>query len=290
MPFVIAGDSAGRASGRPVNDVNPVAQTAPVASPMAPKASQAASRRRDRLRGAGESNEAMASLPFVARSIPTKGDRCGHGNRQFAGFPEKDLSARRRRGPDATIRAVPMRRLIYSMSTSLDGYIKGPDGTFDWSVPSEEEHRLHNEHVRELSAHLLGRALYETMLFWYSEDASSSEDPVTREFAAIWRALPKVVFSRSLTSVEGANTRLATRDIEAELAELDGGVGVGGAALAAECARRGLIDEYLPFVKPFIVGGGTPFLPPLDAPVELRLLETRTFGDGAVYLRFARAV
>src|SRR3954454_13859269 len=125
---------------------------------------------------------------------------------------------------------VRMRRLIYSMSVSLDGYIKGPDGTFDWSVPSEEEHRLHNEHVRQLSAHLLGRALYETMLFRYSEDASSSEDPVMRQFAAIWRALPKIVFSRSLTSVEGANTRLTTRDIEVKLAELDGYVGVGGAA------------------------------------------------------------
>jgi dihydrofolate reductase len=183
-----------------------------------------------------------------------------------------------------------MRKLSYSMSTSLDGYIKGPDGTFDWSVPSEEEHWLHNEQVRELSAHLLGRALYETMLFWDSEEASTSEDPVMRDFAAIWQALPKIVFSRSLTSVQGRNTRLATRDIEAELADLDGDVAVGGAVLAAECARRGLIDEYLPFVKPFIVGGGTPFLPPLDAQVDLRLLETRTFGDGAVYLRFARAV
>jgi dihydrofolate reductase len=185
---------------------------------------------------------------------------------------------------------VRMRRLIYSMNVSLDGYIKGPDGTFDWSVPSEEEHRLHNDHVRELSAHVLGRALYETMRFWDTEEASSSDEPVMRDFAAIWRSLPKIVFSRSLTSVEGANTRLATRDIEAELAELDGDVGVGGAALAAECARRGLIDEYRPFVKPIVLGGGTSFLPPLESPVELRLLETRTFGDGAVYLRFARAV
>src|SRR3954447_6942531 len=122
---------------------------------------------------------------------------------------------------------VRMRRLIYSMNASLDGYIKGPDGTFDWSVPSEEEHRLHNEHVRELSAHLLGRALYETMLFWNTPEASTSENPVTREFAEIWRALPKIVFSRTLTSVEGSNTRLATRDVAAELADLDGDVGVG---------------------------------------------------------------
>ena len=183
-----------------------------------------------------------------------------------------------------------MPRLIYSMSVSLDGYIKGPDGTFDWSVPSEEEHRVHNERVGALSAHLCGRALYETMLFWDTPEATNSEDPVMREFAAIWQALPKIVFSRTLTSVEGRNTRLATRDLAAELAELDGDVEVGGASLAAECARRGLFDEYRPFVKPVLVGGGTRYLPQLDAQVSLRLLETRQFPDGAVYLRFARAV
>jgi dihydrofolate reductase len=183
-----------------------------------------------------------------------------------------------------------MPKLIYSMSVSLDGYINGPDGTFDWSAPTEEEHRVHNARVRELSAHLCGRALYETMRFWDTPEATDSDDPVTREFAAIWQALPKIVFSRTLTSVEGPNTRLATRDVEAELAELEGDVEVGGAELAAECARRGLIDEYRPFVKPVIVGGGTPYLPPLDAQVDLQLLETRTFGDSAVYLRFARAV
>jgi len=185
---------------------------------------------------------------------------------------------------------VPKPNLIFSMSMSLDGFVNGPDGTFDWSAPSEEEHRVHNERVRGLSAHLCGRALYETMRFWNTDEATHSEDPVMRDFAAIWQALPKIVFSRTLTSVEGPNTRLATRDVADELAELDGDVEVGGATLAAECARRGLIDEYRPFVKPVLVGGGTPFFPPLDAQVDLRLLESRTFPDGAVYLRFARAV
>jgi dihydrofolate reductase len=185
---------------------------------------------------------------------------------------------------------VPNAKLIYSMSHSLDGFIKGPDGTFDWSVPTEEEHRVHNERVRGLSAHLCGRRLYETMLFWSTPEATNSDDPVVRDFAAIWQALPKIVFSRTLTSVDGRNTRLATRDIEAELADLDGDVEVGGAELAGECARRGLIDEYRPFIKPVLVGGGTPYLPPLDAQVPLRLLESRAFADGAVYLRFARAV
>jgi dihydrofolate reductase len=182
---------------------------------------------------------------------------------------------------------VPKPKLIYSMSVSLDGYIKGPDGTFDWSMPTEEEHRIHNRRVGELSAHLCGRRLYETMRFWDTPEATSSEDPVMREFAAIWQALPKIVFSRTLTSVEGRNWRLATRDVEAELAELDGDVEVGGAGLAAECARRGLIDEYRPFIKPVLVGGGTPYY---AAPADLRLLESRTFGDGTVYLRLARAV
>jgi dihydrofolate reductase len=185
---------------------------------------------------------------------------------------------------------VPNANLIFSMSVSLDGFIKGPDGTFDWSVPTEEEHRVHNARVGELSAHLCGRGLYETMLFWNTPEAINSDDPVTREFAAVWQELPKIVFSRTLTSVEGANTRLATRDIEAELADLSGDVEVGGAGLAAECARRGLIDEYRPFIKPVLVGGGTPYLPPLDAQVDLRLLDTRTFADGTVYLRLARAV
>src|SRR3954453_3455588 len=86
--------------------------------------------------------------------------------------------------------AMPKPNLIYSMSISLDGYIKGPDGTFDWGVPTEEEHWLHNEHVRELSPPLLGRALYETMRFWDTAEATSSEDAVVRDFAAIWQALP----------------------------------------------------------------------------------------------------
>ena len=175
------------------------------------------------------------------------------------------------------------------MDVSLDGFIKGPDGSFDWAAPGAEEHRFHNEQTRELSAHLCGRGLYEVMLFWESAEATSADDPVIREFAAIWQALPKIVFSRTLTSVQG-NARLATRDIADELAQLDGDVAVGGAGLAAECARQGLIDEYRPFVKPVLVGGGTPFFPPLDASVDLRRLETRTFDDGTVYLRFARAV
>ena len=116
--------------------------------------------------------------------------------------------------------------MIFSMSSSLDGYIAGPDGDFSWTVPDAELHRFHNERVRGLSAHLLGRRLYETMVYWEGED--EGRDEVEREFAEIWRALPKVVFSSTLTTVEG-NTRLATGSPAEELAKLDGDVGVGGA-------------------------------------------------------------
>jgi dihydrofolate reductase len=175
-------------------------------------------------------------------------------------------------------------RLIYSMSASLDGYIVGPDGSFDWSMPDEEQHRFHNEQVRDLSAHLLGRRLYETMVYWEGEDPDRG--PVGREFADLWRALPKIVFSSTLDSVEG-NTRLATGSVEEELARLDGDVAVGGATLAASCID--LVDEIHPFVYPVVVGGGTPFLPPLDHRIDLELVETRTFASRVRYARYRRA-
>jgi dihydrofolate reductase len=179
-----------------------------------------------------------------------------------------------------------MGRLIYSMSTSLDGYIVDRDGKFDWGAPSEEQHRFHNEQVRELSAHLLGRRLYETMVYWDTDD--ESRGPVQREFAEIWRETPKFVFSRTLESVEGRATLIKGDGVE-EVArikqETDGDVGVGGAGLASSLIPLGLIDEYRPFVYPVIVGGGTPFLPPLDERIDLELVETRTFGSRVVYLR-----
>jgi dihydrofolate reductase len=183
----------------------------------------------------------------------------------------------------AMYRHTGMRNVIYSMSVSLDGYIAGPDGSFDWSAPDEELHRFHNERVRALSAQLLGRNLYETMVYWEGEDASRG--PVGREFAEIWRALPKIVFSTTLETVEG-NTRLATGSVEEELARLDGDVAVGGAGLAASCIE--LVDEVHPFIYPVIVGGGTPFLPP-DHRIDLELVESRTFGSRVTSLRYRRA-
>jgi dihydrofolate reductase len=184
-----------------------------------------------------------------------------------------------------------MTKVIYSMSVSLDGFITGPGGEIDWSVPSEELHSFHNERVRELGAHFLGRRLYEVMLYWEKPDPSWG--PVEAEFAGIWQALPRVVFSTALESVEG-NARLASAGIADEVAALrdrvpDGkDIGVGGAGLAAAFTELGLIDEYQLFVNPVVLGGGTPFFPPVKERIDLELLETRTFGSQVEYLRYRR--
>jgi dihydrofolate reductase len=186
-----------------------------------------------------------------------------------------------------------MANVIYSMGgVSADGYIVGPDGKFDWAAPDEEIHRFHNERVRALGGHLLGRRLYETMVYWETADKDPAASDIARDFAQIWRALPKVVFSRTLDAVEGANTTLARDDLPAELTRLqesvDGDVEVGGAGLAAEAARLGLIDEYRLFVHPVAVGGGIPFFP-RDLRIDMELVETRTFSSRVAYLRYRAA-
>jgi dihydrofolate reductase len=182
-----------------------------------------------------------------------------------------------------------MTRLIYSMGVSLDGFIAGPDGKFDWTAPDEELHRFHNERTRELGAHLLGRRLYETMVYWETDDESWG--PVQDEFAGIWRQLPKFVFSTTLEGVEG-NATLVRGDLAEQVAQIkeqtDGDIGVGGAGLAGSLIERDLIDEFWPFAYPVVVGGGTPFLPRLDEGIDLELVETRTFSSQVVYMRYRR--
>ncbi|HEY8535880.1 MAG TPA: dihydrofolate reductase family protein, partial [Vicinamibacterales bacterium] len=153
------------------------------------------------------------------------------------------------------------------------GYVADRDGGIDWSAPSPELHQFHNDRVRKLSAHLLGRRLYETMLYW--EDAEP-DHPVEAEFKSIWLSLPKTVFSNTLSEVRG-KARLASGDLSAEVAALDGPVGIGGPGLAAEAMRQGLIDEFEVFIAPVVLGGGTPYFPP-DVRLDLDLLETRFFG------------
>jgi dihydrofolate reductase len=182
-----------------------------------------------------------------------------------------------------------MRKLIYSMGVSLDGFIAGPGGEIDWSGPDEELHRFHNEQTRELGAHLCGRRLYEVMTYWETAEENPSLAEHELEFAPIWKALPKIVFSTTLEKVEG-NARLV-RDGAAEevirLKEQPGkDLAVGGAGLASTFMALGLIDEYRLFVSPVVLGAGTPFFPPLDQRINLELIETRSFGSRVVYVRY----
>lgn len=185
-----------------------------------------------------------------------------------------------------------MAKLIYSMNPSLDGFISGPDGSFDWSRPDEKLHRFHNERVRGLGGHLLGRRLYETMVYWETATENPAVTDYMREFADVWQALPKVVFSKTLTEVVG-NARLARGGIAEEAAGLmertGRDVAIGGAELAGAALRAGLVDEVQLFVHPVVVGGGKPVFSDLDRPIPLTLGETRTFAGGVVYLRYERA-
>jgi dihydrofolate reductase len=185
-----------------------------------------------------------------------------------------------------------MRRLIYSMGVSLDGFIAGPGGEIAVPPPDEELHRFHNQQTRELGGHLMGRRLYEVMSYWdtFAEENPSAADHEL-EFARIWNETPKFVFSRTLESVEG-DARLVRDGVAEAVAELKqqpgGDLAVGGAGLAATLTEQGLIDEYPPFVYPVLAGGGTAFFQPLDEKIDLRLIETRTFGSGVVDLRYER--
>ena len=183
-----------------------------------------------------------------------------------------------------------MRSVTYSMAVSLDGYIVGPDGSFDWSAPDEEVFRFVTDEVRGVGVHLLGRRLYETMLFWETADQNPSLDDSQLEWAALWNRLPKVVFSTTLSALQG-NARLASGNLAEEIERLrtepgEGNIAIGGPTLAAEVAALGLIDEYRARVYPVLVGGGDPFFPQGERRVDLELVETRTFSSNVVYLRY----
>ena len=183
-----------------------------------------------------------------------------------------------------------MRSVTYSMGVSLDGYIAGPHGDFDWTEPDEEVFRFVTDKTREIGVQLLGRRLYETMLYWETADQDPSLDDSEREWAAIWNPLPKVVFSTTLSAVQG-NARLASGTLAEEIERLraepgDGEIAIGGAALAAEAAALGLIDEYRARVYPVLVGGGIPYFPQHEHRVDLELVGTRHFSSGVVYLHY----
>lgn len=182
-----------------------------------------------------------------------------------------------------------MARLIYTTNVSLDGYIEDESGSFDWGVPDEELHSFFNDHERPIGTYLLGRRLYETMSFWEDHGDEPDEPAVMHEFAAIWRAAEKVVYSRSLEAPTTARTRLEREfDPEAVRAMKDASeraLSVGGAELAALAFAAGLVDEVDLVVHPVSVGGGKPALP-RGAHLDFELLGHRRFESGVVHLRY----
>ncbi len=185
---------------------------------------------------------------------------------------------------------IPMGKLIYAANTSLDGYLEDESGSFDWSVPDDEVHAFWNEHERHIGTSLYGRRMYETMRIWESDDWLTTEPAVVREYAGVWRDADKVVYSSTLEEVSTARTRIE-RQFEPEtvrqLKETSSSdLSIGGAALAAEAFRHGLVDECVLLLCPVIVGGGKPALP-RGVRLDLELLDHRRFGNGVIYVRHA---
>jgi len=182
-----------------------------------------------------------------------------------------------------------MAHLIYTTNTSLDGYIEDRDGKFDWTAPDEEYFRFISNLIREAGTYLYGRRLYENMMVWETDPDLAAESPLRRDFAEIWQAANKIVYSKTLEAVSTRKTQLeqtfdseAIRQLKA-VGEHD--IIIGGAELAAHAFRAGLIDECHLFIIPIIVGGGKRSLPD-NVRLELELLEERRFGSGVVFLRY----
>ena len=181
-----------------------------------------------------------------------------------------------------------MAKLIYAAIVSLDGYIEDADGGFDWGAPDEEMHAFVNDNERAIGTYLYGRRLYETMVYWETADASPASPPVERDYAQIWQAADKIVFSRTLDDVRSARTRLEPEFlpelVQTLKASSERDLSVGGAQLGSAALGAGLVDEVQLFLQPLTVGGGKPALP---GGVRLQLLEQRRFDSGAMYLRYA---
>ena len=183
-----------------------------------------------------------------------------------------------------------MRKLTYAMGVSLDGYIVGPDGRFDFTEPDGMVFQSHLDELRETGVHLMGRRLYETMLYWETADQEVDLNDAEKEWAVLWKALPKVVFSTTLTDVQG-NARLASGSLADEIERLraepgDGDISIGGATLATQAAALDLIDEYRPRIHSVLVGGGIPYFAQRQQRVDLQLMESRRLSPGVVYLRY----
>jgi dihydrofolate reductase len=182
-----------------------------------------------------------------------------------------------------------MAKLIYSAITSLDGYVADEDGNFDWAAPDEEVHSFVNDLERPVGTYLYGRRMYEVMVYWETAHALADQPPFIQDFAEIWQAADKIVYSKTLETVSGARTRLE-RDFDSEaVRELKASAGrditVGGPELAAQAIKAGLVDEYHLFITPIVVGGGRQSLPN-NVRLKLELLDERRFGNGVVHLHY----
>jgi len=182
-----------------------------------------------------------------------------------------------------------MAKLIYSGITSLDGYVADEDGNFDWSVPDEEVHTFVNDLERPVGTYLYGRRMYEVMLYWETARTVADQPPVVQDFAEIWQAADKIVYSKTLQTVSSARTRIARDFDPAAVRQMKASAGrditVGGPDLAAQALKAGLVDECHLFVAPIVVGGGKQFLPD-DVRLKLELLDERRFGNGVVHLHY----
>lgn len=185
-----------------------------------------------------------------------------------------------------------MRKIIFMMSVSIDGFFAGPDGELDWQLVDEELHTHFNEWLSEAGAFLDGRVSYELMAgFWPTADADPAASPPMAEFAGIWREMPKIVFSRTLDRADWNATvvgDVVPEDIAALKTQTGGDLVLGGADLAATFMRHDLIDEYRIYVHPVLLGRGRPLFRPADLRLGLRLAENRAFGSGVVLLRYER--
>ncbi len=182
-----------------------------------------------------------------------------------------------------------MAQLIYSAISSLDGYIEDRDGSFDWAMPDEEVHRFINNLERTAGTYLYGRRMYEIMTVWETDPNLAADSPLTQDFAQVWQAADKIVYSKTLTAASTHKTRIernfdpeAIRQLK-KTAQHD--IAIGGPELAAHAFRAGLIDECHLFLAPIVVGGGKPALPE-NVRLELELLEERRFDNGMVFLRY----
>ncbi|MEU1468173.1 dihydrofolate reductase family protein [Streptomyces sp. NPDC005761] len=186
-----------------------------------------------------------------------------------------------------------MRKIIYSMSMSLDGFMEGPDRDISWHRVDEELHRYFNERIAEMGGFLEGRVVHELMAdFWPTADQDPANAGPMAEFAVIWRNMPKYVYSRTLQRADWNSTvvhDVVPEEVMALKAQPGGDLSLGGADLAASFAALGLIDEYWVYVHPVLIGRGKPLFPSADTMTALRLAGTRTFGNGVVELRYERA-